>query len=499
MSDLKPQNFEEFLAEIGSANVIPIVKTLPADLLTPLAVYLKISRAAENSFLLESVEGGENLARYSFIGANPEMIAGGNNKKTFVETGDGGSIYEIPIFDFLRKHFAGKKISKGAEYPPLVGGAIGFFNFSCAGWFEKVLERPENTADEIDARFMFFRTIVAFDHAKQSINIISLVLTEDAAGDAEKLKTLFEKAVAENERIGEILETQPVLLPKNEEEFLEDKTIRSNWTREDFESAVDEIKELINAGECYQVVLSQCLTRRTNASPVSIYRALRRLNPSPYMFLLEIKGESIIGASPEMLVRCTGRALEYRPIAGTRPRGKTATEDAALADEMRADAKEVAEHLMLVDLGRNDLGRVAKYGSVKVENLMSVEKYSHVQHLVSYLKADLRDEFDRFDALAACFPAGTVSGAPKVRAIEIITGLEPSERGIYAGAVGYIDYSGNLDVCIAIRTLVLKNGTAKIQTGAGIVADSIPSKEFDETISKAKALMKTIEIAEDQI
>jgi anthranilate synthase component 1 len=499
MGDTKPQNFEEFLAETGSANVIPVVKTLPADLLTPLAVYLKIAGGSENSFLLESVEGGENLARYSFIGANPEMIAGGNNKKTIVETGDRETIHEIPLFDFLRNYFAGKTISNGAEYPPLVGGAIGFFNFSCAGWFEKTLERFPKSADAIDARFMFFRTIVAFDHAKQSINIISLVLTEDAKNDAKQLKTHFEKAVGENERISKILETQPVLLPKNEAKFIADKTIRSNWEREDFERAVRQIKELINAGECYQVVLSQCLTRQTNASPVSIYRALRRLNPSPYMFLLEIKGESIIGASPEMLVRCTGRALEYRPIAGTRPRGKTPEEDAALADEMRADEKEVAEHLMLVDLGRNDLGRVAEYGSVTVENLMSVEKYSHVQHLVSYLKADLRDEFDRFDAFAACFPAGTVSGAPKVRAIEIITELEPSERGIYAGAVGYIDYSGNLDVCIAIRTLVLKNGTAKIQTGAGIVADSIPSKEFEETINKAKALMKTIEIAEDQI
>jgi anthranilate synthase component 1 len=499
MRDTKPQSFEEFLSETESANVIPVIKTLRADLLTPLAVYLKISRASENSFLLESVEGGENLARYSFIGANPEMIASGNNKRTILETRDGETIYEIPLFDFLRNYFAGRKISGRAEYPPLAGGAIGFFNFSCAGWFEKTLDDPEKTPDTIDARFMFFRTVVAFDHAKQSINIISLVLTEDVKDHPEKLKTLFENAVEENERIGEILKTQPVLLPKNKAKPIEDKTIKSNWKREDFEDAVCEIKELINAGECYQVVLSQCLTRQTNASPVSIYRALRQLNPSPYMFLLEIKGESIIGASPEMLVRSMGRALEYRPIAGTRPRGKTAEEDAALAEEMRLDEKEVAEHLMLVDLGRNDLGRVAEYGSVKVENLMSVEKYSHVQHLVSYLKADLRDEFDRFDALAACFPAGTVSGAPKVRAIEIIKQLEPSERGVYAGAVGYIDYSGNLDVCIAIRMLVLENGTAKIQAGAGIVADSVPSKEFDETINKAKALMKTIEIAEAQI
>ncbi|MDQ3750164.1 MAG: anthranilate synthase component I family protein, partial [Acidobacteriota bacterium] len=293
-----------------------------------------------------------------------------------------------------------------------------------------------------------------------------------------------------------ILENQPIVLPKSKVKNPKSKVIKSNWERSRFENAVREIKELINAGECYQVVLSQCFTQKTNASPVSIYRALRSLNPSPYMFLLQTGKKSIIGASPEMLVRCQSRKLEYRPIAGTRRRGKTPDEDARLAEEMRNDAKEVAEHLMLVDLGRNDLGRVAKFGSVTVENLMSVEKYSHVQHLVSYLKADLRDEFDRFDALAACFPAGTVSGAPKVRAIEIIQNLEPTMRGIYAGAVGYVDYSGNLDVCIAIRTLVLENGEAKIQAGAGIVADSVPAHEFDETVNKAKALLKTIEIAE---
>jgi anthranilate synthase component 1 len=285
-------------------------------------------------------------------------------------------------------------------------------------------------------------------------------------------------------------------LPKTKNQKPKSSEVESNWKREDFENAVREIKEQISAGECYQVVLSQRFTRKTNADAVSIYRALRSLNPSPYMFLLKIGEQSIVGASPEMLVKCINRKLEYRPIAGTRKRGATVAEDIFLAEEMRADEKEVAEHLMLVDLGRNDLGRVAKFGSVAVENLMSVEKYSHVQHLVSYLKADLREEFDCFDALAACFPAGTVSGAPKVRAIEIIQNLEPTARGIYSGAVGYIDYSGNLDVCIAIRTLVLENGAAQIQAGAGIVADSVPELEYEETVNKAKALLKTIEIAE---
>jgi anthranilate synthase component 1 len=272
--------------------------------------------------------------------------------------------------------------------------------------------------------------------------------------------------------------------------------IVSNWSKQEFENAVTEVKELINAGECYQVVLSQCFSKPTTATPISIYRAIRSLNPSPYMFLLQMREKSVIGASPEMLVRSSGARLEYRPIAGTRPRGKTPEEDHHLAEEMGADHKEVAEHLMLVDLGRNDLGRVAKYGSVEVEKLMNVEKYSHVQHLVSYLSAELKTGLDRFDALASCFPAGTVSGAPKVRAIEIIQSIEPTARGEYAGAVGYFDYSGNMDTCIAIRTLVLENGVAKVQSGAGIVADSVPELEFLETQNKAKALLKAVEIAE---
>jgi anthranilate synthase component 1 len=274
--------------------------------------------------------------------------------------------------------------------------------------------------------------------------------------------------------------------------------VESNWTRPDFELAVAEIKELIKAGECYQVVLSQRFTKPTSASDVAVYRALRSLNPSPYMFLLRFDDRSIIGASPEMLVRCEDDRLEYRPIAGTRPRGSTPDEDAALAEEMRNDIKEVAEHMMLVDLGRNDLGRIADFGSVCVAELMKVEKYSHVQHLVSSLTARLRSGFDRFDALAACFPAGTVSGAPKIRAVEIIRDLEPDDRGVYSGAVGYFDYSVNMDTCIAIRTLVLEDGVAKIQAGAGIVADSIPENEYDETVNKARALLKAVEIAEGE-
>lgn len=444
---------------------------MPADLLTPLAVYLKLSANSQNSFLLESVEGGTSLARYSFIGADPyEIVSGGKD-----------------AFDRLRAHFCEYSAEPDADLPSFIGGAIGYLSFDCCEWFERSLETK---SDAGECAFMFFRSIVAFDHARQLVKIISLVIDDAAI----KNPALIEEAKARNAEIRGKLESHTTSFPTfcvNEK-----SDAISNWKRKNFESVVRSIKDLINAGECYQAVLSQCFTRPTSASPIAIYRALRSLNPSPYMFLLQFNSKAIVGASPEMLVRCKGIALEYRPIAGTRPRGKTNFEDNALAHEMSNDEKEVAEHMMLVDLGRNDLGRVAKFGSVKVDKLMGVEKYSHVQHLVSSLSAKLADGKDRFDALAACFPAGTVSGAPKVRAIEIIRDLEPTSRGVYAGAVGYFDYTGNMDTCIAIRTLVIEDGVAKIQAGAGIVADSIPEEEFDETVNKAKALMRAVDIAE---
>lgn len=481
-------DFDEFLLKAESANVVPVVDTLPADLLTPLAVYLKISQQAENSFLLESVEGGENLARYSFVGADPVMIASGNDREIKILENGSTETRQKSLFAFLRGHFAEMHAANDPELPAFAGGAIGFFGFSAAGWFEPSLKL---TDDKSGNSFMFFRSVVAFDHVKQVIKLISLVFTDESVD----LRKQFENACLQNSRIRKILETSEIVPPERQESKISSE-VSSNWTQAEFEQAVREIKELIIAGECYQVVISLCFSKKTAASPISIYRTMRSLNPSPYMFLLRIGGRSIIGASPEMLVRCHGDNLEYRPIAGTRPRGKSPVEDEELADEMRTDAKEVAEHQMLVDLGRNDLGRVAEYGSVKVDGLMHVEKYSHVQHLVSYLSAKLRTGTDRFDAFAACFPAGTVSGAPKVRAIEIITRLEPTMRGIYAGAVGYFDYAGNMDTCIAIRTLVLENGIAKIQAGAGIVADSVPELEYQETINKARALLKAIELAE---
>jgi anthranilate synthase component 1 len=488
-------DFASFLEKTNLGNVIPVVATMPADLLTPLSVYLKLSARSTNSFLLESVEGGKSLARYSFIGADPEMVMCGGEDNVELTSAEGEKSVGFGTIELLRDHFASCQAPPDADLPSFIGGAIGYLGFACSEWFEPSLKTGEVPAEPQDsAAFMFFRSIVAFDHAKQVIKIISLVFTDEAGGEAS-LQQLFEAANERNRLTKETLENGELVIPKNNSDHENGETV-SNWQRADFEAAVSEIKELINAGECYQVVLSQCFTRQTSASPVSVYRAIRSLNPSPYMFLLKFGEKAIVGASPEMLVRCENDRLEYRPIAGTRPRGRDTAEDDALAEEMRLDKKEVAEHLMLVDLGRNDLGRVAEYGSVKVETLMNVEKYSHVQHLVSSLSAKLRGGLDRFDALAACFPAGTVSGAPKVRAIEIIRDLEPTARGVYSGAVGYFDYSGNMDTCIAIRTLVLENGVAKIQAGAGIVADSVPELEFEETVNKAKVLLRAVEIAE---
>jgi anthranilate synthase component I len=344
---------------------------------------------------------------------------------------------------------------------------------------------------------MFFRTVLAFDRVRQLMEITSIVFTDEAGGDRDRLRDLYARAGLETKQIEKSLSENAPPAPSVKERS-GDTTVhfQSNWPRKDFEAAVGAIKERIAAGDCYQVVIAQQFTKPTPAPPLAIYRALRATNPSPYMYFLRLGDDAIIGASPEMLVRSHGQRLDYRPIAGTRKRGATEAEDWMLGEEMRNDEKEVAEHTMLVDLGRNDLGRVSDYGSVAVEQLMTIERYSHVQHLVSSLRGRLRDDLDRFHALAACFPAGTVTGAPKIRAMEIIRELEPAARGVYAGAVLYVDYADNLDSCIAIRTIEFRNGVATIQAGAGIVADSIPEREYEECVSKARALFRAIELAE---
>ncbi len=498
MLELFPKTFEEFSGEAAKGNVVPIVRTVLADLHTPVSALMRLTKDSNRSFLLESIEGGEKIARYSFLAANPFLTLSSKNSKTVVEqNGSVEILSNVSLIEYLRRHFSQNKLASRENLPPLCGGAVGFFAYGASRWFERALDDGKTSEFE-ESKWMFFRNILVFDRVKQRIEIVSVVLTDEAFGDETKLRQLFEDAVRETGKLEKLLLTSSIAkLENTSAPIAEPKSFESNWKKDDFIGAVKTVKDKILAGDCYQVVLSQRFQRKTSASPINIYRALRTTNPSPYMFFLRFGDKDLIGASPEMLIRCSGRNLEYRPIAGTRKRGISDADDAALGKEMSEDAKEVAEHMMLVDLGRNDLGRVAEFGSVSVDELMKIEKYSHVQHLVTSLRATLRSDLDRFDALASCFPAGTVSGAPKVSAMKIINELEPTDRNVYSGAIGYIDYAENLDTCIAIRTISLENSMASIQAGAGIVADSIPENEYEETINKARALINAIEIAEN--
>jgi anthranilate synthase component 1 len=497
MLNLTPASFEEFAAETRRGNVVPVVRTVLADLQTPVGAFLRVAGDASHAFLLESIEGGERIARYSFIGADPFMVVRARDGKTIVDRNGQREIVNQPGFEFLRQYFANKRLANRAGLAPLAGGAVGYLAYDAARWFEPVLSKSNHKSPVDDAAWMFFRNIIAFDRLRQQMEITSIVFVDEAAGDAQKLRDLYEQAIVETAEIERRLNRELISSDDvNPDCDIAAREVESNWSRTDFEAAVDRVKEYIAAGDCYQTVIAQQFSKRTWVSPLAIYRALRATNPSPYMYFLRLGDETIIGASPEMLVRCSDRALEYRPIAGTRRRGETEADDLRLGEEMKHDEKEVAEHVMLVDLGRNDLGRVSEYGSVRVEQLMFVERYSQVQHLVSSVHSTLRSDLDRFDALAACFPAGTVTGAPKIRAMQIVDGLEPSPRGVYAGAVLYVDYAGNLDSCIAIRTIELRDGVATVEAGAGIVADSVPAEEFQECVNKARAMFRAIELAE---
>ncbi|MGI9167531.1 MAG: anthranilate synthase component I family protein [Pyrinomonadaceae bacterium] len=511
MDQLQPTTFAEFERQTERGNVIPVVRTVVTDSQTPVDAFLRIAGDARYGFILESVDGAERIAQYSFLGADPEMIVRGRGNQTIIEKDGKSEIRNMHAADFVREYFREKKLARRLDLVPLAGGAVGYFAYGAARWFDPALASNSDNSTFDDAVLMFYRTLLAFDRVRQQISLTSVVFTEEAGGDRNRLRELYDRAVEETARIERLLhggsQPQEPRSPRgqpasggksihNLQRNGQDEFSNSNWTREGFQNAVRRVKEHVAAGDCYQVVLSQRFTKTVNAQPIAIYRELRAINPSPYMFFLRLGDDSIVGASPEMLVRCRGPRLDYRPIAGTRPRGATKAEDCLLASEMRSDEKEVAEHMMLVDLGRNDLGRVADYGSVHVEDLMEVECYSHVQHLVSSLRGRLRSTLNRFDALASCFPAGTVTGAPKVRAMEIIRELEPDARGVYAGAIVYTDYSNNLDSCIAIRTIVMRDGKASVQAGAGIVADSVPELEYEETINKAKALFRAIALAE---
>ncbi len=510
-SKLQPATFEEFERDTQRGNVVAVTRTIADESWSPVEAFMTVAGQSHYAFLLESVEGSEGVAKYSFMGADPYMIVGGRGDETLINRSGVFETRSENANEFLQRHFREHQLASRKDLVPFAGGAVGYLGYRAANWFEPALQKhaaslsqPAGGSNSDDALLMFYRTLVVFDRVQRQIQIVAVVFTEEAGSNQNCLRELYNKAVRETERLEKLLAApaqipQPSLATGSRSRQVEKTSVRSNWSREDFQKAVRSVKERILAGDCYQVVLSQRFTTDVTAEPVAIYRALRKSNPSPYMYYLKLGDDSIIGASPEMLVRCRGDHLDYRPIAGTRRRGINDAEDCMLAEDMRGDEKEVAEHMMLVDLGRNDLGRVAQFGSVKVEDLMSVERYSKVQHLVSSLGACLREGCDRFDALAACFPAGTVTGAPKVKAMEIIRELEPDARGVYAGAVLYADYADNLDSCIAIRTIVLTNGKGSVQAGAGIVADSVPEREYDETVDKAKALLRAIEMAEYEL
>jgi anthranilate synthase component 1 len=456
-------------------NLVPVYHEMIADMETPVSAYLKIARG-NYSFLLESVEGGERLARYSFIGTEPSLI---------LKTGGENPVDPLLL---IEKEFSRFQSVPIAGLPRFHGGMVGYLSYEVARYFEKLPSPDQDPLGLPESVLMLADTLLVFDHLTHKIKIVSHAHLD---GDIERA---YLEATAKIDRLVERLE-KPVpaeVSPTVSIEF----PVSSNLSQAEFEAIVSRTKDYIYAGDIIQAVLSQRLSRPTNANPFAIYRALRSINPSPYMYFLHLGDFYIVGASPELLVRVEDGIVSNHPIAGTRPRSKDAARDAALGEELRNDEKECAEHLMLVDLGRNDIGRISEPGTVEVTQFMDIERYSHVMHLVSHIQGKLRAGFSQFDALRACFPAGTVSGAPKIRAMEIIAELEPDKRGPYAGAVGYFDFSGNLDTAIAIRTIVIKNGVAYVQAGAGIVADSIPEREYEESLNKAQALLAAIKQAE---
>ena len=488
-------SFDEFRERAGSGAFVPVCKEVMADLLTPVSAFLKVAEHADNAFLLESVAGGERLARYSFLGKDPFMVLRARDGGTVIERGAEREQRAEPFIDTLREVLGRCRSPWAPGLPRFTGGAVGFLGYEAAGWFEPSLARAWSAHGKTrapggdEAAFMLFDTILAFDHVKHRI----LIIANAAVGDGRDLRAQYDFA-----------RTRIRFLERELERALSERAaapdgrfeVRSNTTRAAFEDSVRTAQEYIRRGDIFQVVLSQRFEADVTVDPFTVYRTLRYVNPSPYMYFIRMGPRALVGSSPEMLVRAEGARVETHPIAGTRPRGRTEEEDARLAAELRQDEKERAEHVMLVDLGRNDLGRVCEFGTVQVPTYVTIERYSHVMHLVSRVEGRLAAGRDRIDALAACFPAGTVSGAPKIRAMEIIAELEPATRGPYAGALGYLDFAGHLDCCITIRTILIEDGKAYVQAGAGIVADSNPAAEYQETCDKASALLRALEMAQ---
>ncbi len=485
--------FADFEKLSKKGNLIPVYREVLADMETPVSVLMKLS-AGPCAFLLESVEGGEKWGRYTFIGSDPRAVFKVRGGEVWIEE-NGKTSREKHLGDPLKylKELMGRyQPVPVAGCPRFYGGAVGFLGYDMVRYFEKL---PASAVDDLnidDAVFLLTDTMIIFDNVRHTIKIVACAFTEE---DGE-LSAIYDSCKKRIDEMVALLDNR-VEIGKPRKPFAEkgEVAFESNMSREHFENMVQKAKDYIVAGDIIQVVLSQRFCRGNDLDPVDLYRAIRYVNPSPYLFFLKLGDMTLIGSSPEVMVRLEERIVELRPIAGTRKRGKNEQEDRLLADELLEDPKERAEHVMLVDLGRNDLGRIARTGSVQVTQLMTVERYSHVMHLVSNVQAQLAEGRDAFDVLQATFPAGTLSGAPKIRAMEIIDELEPTRRGPYGGAVGYFSFSGNMDFCITIRTMMLKEGRIFVQAGAGIVADSDPSKEYQETINKAEGMKQAIRLA----
>ena len=483
-------DFVRFQQLARQGNLIPVVGEILWDLESPVGVFLR-QDPSDYAFLLESVEGGEKWARYSFLGSEPKIIYKSKGRRAEIIEGASFRVVEgfTDPLEPLREILAGYKPVELPGLPRFFGGAVGYLGYDLVRFFEKLPEKNPDLNGSYDVHMFITDKILIFDRLKQTIKIV----VNTHIGPQDSLKEKYDSATEEIDRIVRRLKT-PIALPepapqKGPLEF------QSNFTKAEFEAAVNKMLEYIRAGDIIQAVPSQRFRAPARVDPFELYRALRHINPSPYLFYLKMGGETVIGSSPEVLVRVEEGKAETRPIAGTRPRGKTPEEDRALKEELKADPKEMAEHIMLVDLGRNDLGRVCKVGTVKVSELGIIERYSHVMHLVSNVVGEVEKGKDAFDVLRAAFPAGTLTGAPKIRAMEIIEELEPSRRGVYGGAVGYFSFNGNMDMCITIRTILIKDGMIHIQAGAGIVADSVPASEYQETVNKAKGMMRAVEMA----
>jgi anthranilate synthase component 1 len=488
--------FETFSKLAAAADYVPVYRRVLSDVLTPVSAFHKIDDG-KSACLFESVIGGEKVGRYSFLAAEPYLVLEASGKETTVaDVRDGTSttrMVENPL-EMLREHVQKVRVAKHPELPPFIGGAVGYAGYDTVRYVENLPNAPTDDRKLPDLSFAFYDHMIVFDNVQKTAIVVVLAKT---GGDA---KPSYQEACARVDRFIEKLSApKGTLAPVDIDTAGEARvSYQSNFTQPQFEDAVRKCNEYIKAGDIFQVVISQRLTVPLAVDPFEVYRTLRVVNPSPFMFFLRTPKCTLVGSSPEIMVRVADGKVTVRPLAGTRRRGRTEEEDHRLADELLADPKERAEHVMLVDLGRNDVGRVAQFGSVEISDVMVIERYSHVMHITSNVTGQLTDDRDAFDALAACLPAGTVSGAPKVRAMEIIDEVEPHRRGPYAGAVGYIDFAGNMDTCIALRTLVVQNDTAYIQAGAGIVADSVPDREYEETLNKARGLLKAIEITQQR-